>query len=223
VFFAGDAAHSHSPMGGQGVNLGIQDAVNLGWKLAATLRDRALEHLLDTYHTERHPVAARMLESIRAQGLLVNARGDQEIDAVRDLVIDLLRLPDANHHISGLMSGLDIQYPGMGPRMPDLDLETTAGPTRVHELLHSGRGVLLTLAGRAPAPNGWSDRVDSVEATTPEQFDAAAVLIRPDGYIAWRDTDGVPVETALDRWFGSRRTALEHDREFTAISQGHGL
>ena len=114
VFFAGDAAHIHLPIGGQGVNLGIQDAVNLGWKLAATVHGWAPAGLLDTYHAERHPVAARVLHNTRAQGVIMNPGRDQDLAAVRDMFTDLLRLPEANRYISGMMSGLDVRYPGLG-------------------------------------------------------------------------------------------------------------
>ncbi|KAA0081778.1 FAD-binding protein [Mycolicibacterium sp. P9-64] len=200
VFFAGDAAHIHMPFGGQGVNLGIQDAVNLGWKLAATARGWAPDGLLDSYHTERHPVAARVLHNTRAQGVLNNPSQDPDVAAVRDLFTDLLRLPDANRFISGMMSGLDTQYPGVGPRMIDLDLTTKDGPTRVSRLMNAGRGLLLSLDGAARSIDRWADRVDHVAATTDD--DLGAVLIRPDGYIAWSSTDPRPLETVLAQWFG---------------------
>ncbi|MDJ0382032.1 FAD-dependent monooxygenase [Streptomyces sp. G-G2] len=200
VFFAGDAAHIHMPIGGQGVNLGTQDAVNLGWKLAATVRGWAPEGLLDTYHAERHPIGARVLRHTRAQAVLLNAGRDEEVAALRDIVTDLVRLPEGNRFISGLMSGLDIQYPGLGPRMIDVDLTTEDGPTRVSALTHSGRGLLLSFDGKDRRIDGWADRVDHVAATTDEDIDA--VLIRPDGYIAWSATDTTPLETALARWFG---------------------
>ncbi|PXX71345.1 2-polyprenyl-6-methoxyphenol hydroxylase-like FAD-dependent oxidoreductase [Nocardia tenerifensis] len=200
VFFAGDAAHIHLPIGGQGVNLGIQDAVNLGWKLAATVRGWAPEGLLDSYHTERHPVAARVLRTIRAQSLILNPTQDEDLATVRDLFIDLLRLPDTNHYISGLMSGLDLRYPGLGPRMLDLDLTTADGPTRVSDLMHGGRALLLSLDDTPRSIEHWSDRVDHVSAKS--DGDATTVLIRPDGYIAWSATDDEPLEAALTRWFG---------------------
>lgn len=200
VFFAGDAAHIHMPFGGQGVNLGIQDAVNLGWKLAATVRGWAPEGLLDSYHTERHPVAARVLQNTRAQGVLNNPSQDPDVAAVRDMFTDLLRLPDANRFISGMMSGLDTQYPGLGPRMIDLDLTTQDGPTRVSRLMNSGRGLLLSLDDTPRSIDRWADRVDHVTAKADEDIDA--VLIRPDGYIAWSATDRQPLEAALAQWFG---------------------
>ncbi|MFJ5927645.1 FAD-dependent oxidoreductase [Kitasatospora sp. NPDC092948] len=203
VLFAGDAAHIHMPIGGQGVNLGIQDAVNLGWKLAATVRGWAPEGLLDSYHTERHPVAARVLQHTRAQAVLLNPGRDEEVAAVRDIVTDLLRLPEANRVISGLMSGLDIQYPGLGTRMIDLDLTTKDGPTRVSRLMHPGRGLLLSLDGKHRSLDGWNNRLDHVTAKATEGIDNLdAVLIRPDGYIAWPHADGTPLEAALTRWFG---------------------
>ncbi|NUP29569.1 MAG: monooxygenase [Nocardia sp.] len=201
VFFAGDAAHIHLPIGGQGVNLGIQDAVNLGWKLAAAVRGWAPAGLLDSYHTERHPVAARVLRTTRAQSLIMNPSQDEDLATVRDIFTDLLRLPEANHFVAGMMSGLDIQYTGLGPRMIDLDLSTPDGPTRVGRLLRSGRGLLLCLDGIPRSIDRWSDRVDQIVAEADEG--AATVLIRPDGYIAWSATDTEPLETALTRWFGA--------------------
>jgi hypothetical protein len=200
VLFAGDAAHIHLPFGGQGINLGIQDAVNLGWKLAATVRGWAPQGLLDSYHSERHPVAARVLHNTRAQSVLNNPSQDQDLATVRDMFTDLLRLPEANRFISGMMSGLDTQYPGLGPRMIDLDLTTPNGPTRVSGLMHSGRGLLLSLDDTPRSIDRWADRVDHVTAKADEDIDA--VLIRPDGYIAWSGTDGQPLETVLARWFG---------------------
>ncbi|MEV5842534.1 FAD-dependent monooxygenase [Streptomyces sp. NPDC051985] len=203
VFFAGDAAHIHAPIGGQGVNLGVQDAVNLGWKLAAEVRGWAPAGLLDSYHDERHPVAARVLEHTRAQAVLMNPGQDEEIAAVRALTTELLRLPDTNRYLSGVMSGLDTRYPGVGPRMIDLELTTESGPTRVSRLMHSGRGLLLSLDARQRSVGHRSDRVEHVAAKTDEDVAGAeALLIRPDGYVAWSTTDGGPLETALTRWFG---------------------
>jgi len=201
VFFAGDAAHIHLPVGGQGVNLGIQDAVNLGWKLAATVRGWAPDGLLDSYHAERRPVGERVLHNTRAQSVIMNPSRDANLAAMRDMFTDLIRLPDANRFISGMVSGLDVQYPGVGPRMIDLDLTTQDGPTRVSRLMHAGRGLLLSFDDNPRSIGGWADRVDHVTAKTDE--DIGAVLIRPDGYIAWSVTDGQPLDTALARWFGS--------------------
>lgn len=204
VLFAGDAAHIHLPIGGQGLNLGIQDAVNLGWKLAATIHGWAPDGLLDTYHAERYPIAAQVLRTTQAQGVILNSARDENIAAVREMFTELLRLPDTNRFISGLMSGLDIRYPGLGPRMIDLDLTTENGPARVSDLLHSGRGVLLSLDGAPRSIDAWSGRVDHIiakaDAATVTEF--PAVLIRPDGYIAWTATDAEPLEAALTRWFG---------------------
>ncbi|MFI6996007.1 FAD-dependent monooxygenase [Nocardia sp. NPDC050175] len=200
VFFAGDAAHIHLPIGGQGVNLGVQDAVNLGWKLAAAVHGWAPEGLLDSYHTERYPVAARVLRTTRAQGVILNSDQNENVAAVRDMFTDLLRLPEANYFVSGLMSGLDTQYAGLGPRMIDLDLTTPDGPTRMSHLMHSGRGLLLSLDDTPRSIERWSDRVDHVTAKA--DGNTTSVLIRPDGYIAWSAADEQPLETALTRWFG---------------------
>ncbi|GAA2622266.1 FAD-dependent monooxygenase [Streptomyces axinellae] len=206
VLFAGDAARIHMPIGGQGVNLGIQDAMNLGWKLAGTIRGWAPAALLDSHHEERHPAAARVLRHTRAQRMLMNVAGDEEIGAVRELMTELLRLPDTHRYISGMMSGLDLQYPGVGPRLIDVDLTTEDGPTRASRLPHSGHGLLLSLDGRPRQVGDRSDRVEHVMAEPVE--DAAAVegagalLIRPDRYLAWTGTDDTPLDTALTRWFG---------------------
>jgi 2-polyprenyl-6-methoxyphenol hydroxylase-like FAD-dependent oxidoreductase len=200
VFFAGDAAHIHLPLGGQGVNLGIQDAVNLGWKLAAAVQGWAPDGLLESYHAERRPVADRVLHNTRAQSVIMNAAQDENVAAVRELFIDLLQLPEANRAISGMMSGLDVHYPGLGPRMIDLDLTTEEGPSRVSRLMHSGRGLLLSFDDTPRSVGRWADRVDHVRAKTDEAIDA--VLIRPDGYIAWSATDDQPLEAALAQWFG---------------------
>lgn len=200
IFFAGDAAHIHLPIGGQGVNLGIQDAFNLGWKLAAAVRGTAPDGLVDTYHAERAPVAARVLHNTRAQAVLANPGQNEDIAAVREIFIDLIRLPEANRLISGMVSGLDVQYPGVGPRMIDLDLTTDEGPTRVSRLMRSGRGLLLCLDGEPRSIGGRADRIDQVAATAGEDIDA--VLVRPDGYIAWTAADVRPLEAALAQWFG---------------------
>ncbi|MFD7591009.1 FAD-dependent monooxygenase [Kitasatospora sp. NPDC059811] len=203
AFFAGDAAHIHMPIGGQGVNLGLQDAVNLGWKLAGTIRGWAPAGLLDSYHEERHPVAARVLRHTRAQAVIMNPGRDEELGTVRELVTELLGLPDTNRYVSGMMSGLDLRYPGVGPRLIDLDLTTEDGPTRASRLMCSGRGLLLSLDGRRRSVGDRSDRVEHVMAKTDEDVDSAgALLVRPDGYLAWTDTDGTPLDTALARWFG---------------------
>ncbi|MBZ4015349.1 FAD-dependent monooxygenase [Streptomyces purpurogeneiscleroticus] len=220
VVLAGDAAHIHLPAGGQGMNTSIQDAVNLGWKLAAVAQGRAPESLLDTYHEERHAVGRRLLMNTRAQGLLFLSGA--EIQPLRDVLNELIGYEDVSRHLAAMVSGLEIRYetsggthPLLGRRMPDLALTRPDGRTTGSTaLLHSGRGVLLDLAdnpvlrGRAA---GWSDRVDLITATaTPaEGSDLAgttAVLVRPDGYVAWAapgSHDDLPM--SLERWFGPAR------------------
>ncbi|GAA3829820.1 MULTISPECIES: FAD-dependent monooxygenase [Amycolatopsis] len=197
ILFAGDAAHIHPPLGGQGLNLGVQDAVNLGWKLAATVHGWAPDDLLDTYQEERHPAAARVLHHTSAQRVLAVPNPSEDVAALRDIFTDLLRLPDTNHYLAGMMSGLDA-----AGRVPDADLRTGAGSTRLSALLRSGRGLLLDLTGGHPLPPGWSDRVDRVRAEPDHQLTESALLIRPDGYRCWTP-DGGPLDTALTRWFGA--------------------
>ena len=208
VLFAGDAAHIHPPLGGQGLNLGIQDAFNLGWKLAATLQGRAPDGLLDSYHTERHPVAAQVLHHTSAQRVLADPRPSEDVAALRDIVTDLLRLPDTNRHLAGLMSGLSLRYPLpgghplTGQRMPDADLVTAAGPARLSALLGPGHALLLDLADAVPADLELPARIAHIRATSATDLGAAALLIRPDGYVSWATdtrtpTDGAPVLTAI--------------------------
>ncbi|MGW5662171.1 FAD-dependent monooxygenase [Streptomyces sp. NPDC003758] len=191
VLFAGDAAHIHPPLGGQGLNLGIQDAFNLGWKLAAAVQDRAPSGLLDSYHAERHPVGAQVLHHTSAQRVLADPNPSEDVAALRDIFIDLLRLPDANRHLAGMMSGLSLRYelpgkhPLTGQRMPDADLVTEAGSTRLSALFGSGHAVLLDLAGAVPADFALPPRVDLVHATCTDDLGAATLLIRPDGYVCW--------------------------------------
>jgi 3-(3-hydroxy-phenyl)propionate hydroxylase len=219
VLLAGDAAHVHSPMGGQGLNIGVQDAVNLGWKLAQVVKENSPERLLDTYHAERHPVAARVLRNIMAQIAL--SRCDDRTDALRDTMSELLSMEEPRKWVAAMMSGLDIHYdndigvghPLLGRRMPDLDLLTAEGPMRVFSLLHDARPVLLNL-GDTPGFDitPWADRVQSIDATYVGPWELpvigavtppAAVLIRPDGYVAWA---GYPTQVgltdALTTWFG---------------------
>lgn len=210
VLLAGDAAHIHLPAGGQGINLGVQDAANLGWKLAARVHGHT--DLLDTYHDERHPVAARVLANTRAQGVLMGP-GDPDVGALRDLLTDLLRLPAANHAVTGMISGLDVRYalagkphPLLGARMPDLDLDTTTGPVRLSALQHDGRGILLDRTGRlAATARPWSTRIRYVAAQVAEP-DADALLIRPDGHVCWTAADDDPTD-ALTYWFGAPNPA----------------
>ena len=170
VLLAGDAAHVHPPQGGQGLNIGVQDAVNLGWKLAQVVDGTSPESLLDTYHAERHPVGARVLRNTMAQVALSSP--DDRHQALRDTMTELLSMDEPRRRIAGMLSGLDIHYdlgeghPLLGRRMPDLDLQTADGPTRVFTLLHDARPVLLNLG----APGGfdiapWADRVRLVDAT----------------------------------------------------------
>jgi FAD binding domain len=220
LLFAGDAAHIHPPMGGQGLNLGVQDAMNLGWKLAAQLRGDAPAGLLDSYHAERHPVAARVLAMTRAQSVLMSPPPDaDDVHALRDIMTDLARLPDANRHLAGMMSGLDLRYetstsddhPLVGTRMVDLSLETADGPTTVSTLLRSGRGLLLELgaADAGEAADAVHPRVDRVVARVVGSpvgatVGADRVLVRPDGYVCWAGSDpSDSPEAALRRWFGA--------------------
>src|SRR6185312_4682895 len=169
VLLAGDAAHVHSPMGGQGLNLGVQDAVNLGWKLAQVVQGISPESLLDTYHAERHPVGARVIRKNLAQTAL--SRGDVRMDAVRETLSELLKMDEPRKRYAALMSGLDIHYdlgeghPLLGRRMPDLEVLTAGGPQRVFPLLHGARPVFLDLAEPGAFDLGpWSDRVQRVAA-----------------------------------------------------------
>ncbi|MBE1500525.1 2-polyprenyl-6-methoxyphenol hydroxylase-like FAD-dependent oxidoreductase [Amycolatopsis lexingtonensis] len=193
VLFAGDAAHIHPPLGGQGLNLGVQDAMNLGWKLAATVRGTAPAGLLDTYHAERHPAAARVLRHTAAQRVFTAPDRSENVEALREIVVDLMRTPDGNRYFSGLLSGLGLGYPG-AHRVPDLDLTTAAGPARLSELLRDGRGLLLDL-GDHPVPAGFTGQVRRVRASTgDDEYRGRLLLVRPDGYAV------DPAE--LGRWFG---------------------
>jgi 2-polyprenyl-6-methoxyphenol hydroxylase-like FAD-dependent oxidoreductase len=217
VLLAGDAAHVHSPVGGQGLNTGVQDAVNLGWKLAQVVHQTAPESLLDTYHAERHPVAARVLRTTMAQTALM--RADDRIEALRDTVSELLSMDEPRRRFAAMMSGLDIHYdlgeghPLLGRRMPDLDLVTANGPLRVFTLLHDARPVLLNLGEPGGFDIGpWADRVQFVDAQFGGTWELpvigavtapTAVLIRPDGYVAWvGDGTQLGLADALTTWFG---------------------
>jgi 2-polyprenyl-6-methoxyphenol hydroxylase-like FAD-dependent oxidoreductase len=219
VLLAGDAAHVHSPMGGQGLNTGVQDAVNLGWKLAQVVNGTSPESLLDSYHAERHPVGARVLQHTMAQTAL--ARQNARTDALRDTVAALLGFDEPRRFLAGQISGLDIHYdlgeghPLLGRRMPDLDLVTADGPRRVYTLLHDARPALLNLAApRALDITPWADRVQSVDAGYDFPWELpvigavpapSAVLIRPDGYVAWvGDGSDAGLVDALTTWFGPR-------------------
>jgi 2-polyprenyl-6-methoxyphenol hydroxylase-like FAD-dependent oxidoreductase len=217
VLLVGDAAHVHYPAGGQGLNIGVQDAVNLGWKLAQVVNQTSPESLLDTYHAERHPVAAIVLRTTMAQVALL--RTDDRTNALRETMSELLGMDEPRERVGAMMSGLDIHYdlgeghPLLGRRMPDLDLVTADGPLRVFTLLHDARPVLLNLG----EPGGfditpWADRVKLIDATYVGTWELpalgtvtapTAVLIRPDGHVAWvGDLTQLGGADALTTWFG---------------------
>ncbi|HSY81434.1 MAG TPA: FAD-dependent monooxygenase [Gemmatimonadaceae bacterium] len=217
ILLAGDAAHVHAPDGGQGLNIGVQDAVNLGWKLAQVVKRTSPESLLDTYHTERHPVAERVLRNTMASVAL--RRGDERTKALRDAMAELLGMDEPRTRFAAMLSGLDVHYdlgeghPLLGRRMPDLDVVTANGPVRVFTLLHNARPVLLNLG----EPGGfditpWANRVQLIDATYTGTWELpaigavtapGAVLIRPDGYVAWvGDRTQVGLVGALATWFG---------------------
>jgi 3-(3-hydroxy-phenyl)propionate hydroxylase len=218
VLLAGDAAHVHSPAGGQGLNTGVQDAVNLGWKLAQVIHGTSPESLLDSYHAERHPVAARVLKNSLAQTAL--ARGDERTKALHDNLSELLQLDEPRKRYAGMMSGLDIHYdfgaghPLLGRRMPDLDLVTAAGPQRVFTLLHAGRPIVLNLGMAGALDVGpWLERLQYIDARYEGTWELpvlgtvaapSAVLIRPDGHVAWvgEGTDQ-GLREALTTWCGA--------------------
>ncbi|GLV73119.1 FAD-dependent oxidoreductase [Streptomyces hygroscopicus] len=205
VLFAGDAAHIHPPLGGQGLNLGVQDAFNLGWKLAATLRGRAPAGLLDSYHAERHPVAAGVLRHTSAQRLLADVRPDSEdAAALRDIFIDLMRLPDTNRYLAGLMSGLALRYeipgarhPLAGQRVPDAELVTASGTARLSSFFGAGHAVLLDVSGLVPDGVRLPGHLDLVRAKSPADLGAGALLFRPDGYVCWAADDAAACEEGL--------------------------
>ena len=222
VLLAGDAAHVHGPQGGQGLNTGVQDAVNLGWKLAQVVNKTSHESLLDTYHSERHPVGARVLHNTMAQVAL--SRIDERSQALRDTMLEQLSMDEPRKRIAGMISGLDIHYdlgeghPLLGRRMPDLDLVTANGPLRVFTLLHDARPVLLNLG----EPGGfditpWADRARLIDAEYVGKWELpvfggvtapTAVLVRPDGYVAWvGDGTDLGLPDALSTWFGPATAA----------------
>lgn len=222
VLLAGDAAHVHPPMGGQGLNIGVQDAVNLGWKLAQVVKETSPENFLDTYHAERHPIAARVLRSTMAQVAL--RRRDDRSMVLGDTVAELLRMDEPRRRLVAEVSGLDVHYdlghadiekthPLLGRRMPDLDLITANGPLPLFTLLHDARPVLLNLDEPGTFDiSAWADRVQLVDAKYVGKWELpalgpvaapAAVLIRPDGYVAWvGDLTQRGLADALTTWFG---------------------
>ena len=222
VLLAGDAAHVHPPMGGHGLNIGVQDAVNLGWKLAQVVKRSSPENLLDTYHAERHPVAARVLRITMAYVAL--QRPDERTKALGDTFSELVRLNEVRRRLAAEMSGLDVHYdfgeghPLLGRRMPDLDLVTANGPLRVFTLLHDARPVLINLGQPSLGEPGgfditpWTDRVQLIDAKYGGTWELpaigavpapTAVLVRPDGYVAWvGDRTRAGLADALTTWFG---------------------
>jgi hypothetical protein len=217
VLLAGDAAHVHAPDGGQGLNIGVQDAVNLGWKLAQVVKQTSPASLLDTYQAERHPVAARVLRNTMASVAL--RRPDERTQALRDTMAELLSMDAPRKRFAAMMSGLDVHYdlgeghPPLGRRMPDLDLVTANGLLRVFSLLYDARPLLLNLG----EPGGvditaWADRVQLIDAEYAGTWELpalgtvaapGAVLIRPDGYVAWvGDRTQRGLTEALTTWFG---------------------
>ncbi len=222
VLLAGDAAHVHPPQGGQGLGTGVQDAVNLGWKLAQVVNKTSPESLLDTYHAERHPVGARVLHNTMAAVALSSP--DDRHQALRDTMTELLSMDEPRRRIGAMLSGLDIRYdlgdghPLLGRRMPDLDLRTADGPTRVFTLLHDARPVLLNLGEPGDFDIfPWANRVRFVDAkhagvwelpVVGEVAAPPAVLIRPDGHVAWAgDLTDPELPQALATWFGAANPA----------------
>ncbi|GAB3056696.1 FAD-dependent monooxygenase [Intrasporangium mesophilum] len=221
VLIAGDAAHIHPPTGGQGIGLGVQDAVNLGWKLAHVVKGVSPEALLDSYQAERHPATARVLSNVMVQAFL--QRGDTRTEATRDTFAEMLSFGGPRAQLAGLLSGLDVVYdmepdvgdghPLLGRRMPDLDLATPLGPQRAFDLLHDARPVLLNLGEPGSIDiSPWADRVHRVDADYSGPWTLpvvgavtapTAVLVRPDGHVAWvgNGTQTGLVE-ALTAWFG---------------------
>lgn len=201
VLLAGDAAHIHPPTGGQGLNLGVQDAFNLGWKLAAEVHGWAPEGLLDSYHSERHPVGAAVLDNTRAQITLLGT--DPGATALRALYTKLMGFEEVNRYMTGMITALDIRYDVgeghalLGRRMPDVELKDGR---RLYSLMHRGRGLLVDRTGRLSVA-GWADRVDHVVGG--EDLDMPAVLLRPDGHVVWAGEDQQELLDRLPRWFGA--------------------
>jgi 2-polyprenyl-6-methoxyphenol hydroxylase-like FAD-dependent oxidoreductase len=218
VLLAGDAAHVHYPVGGQGLNTGVQDAVNLGWKLAQVVKGTSPGSLLDTYHAERHPVAARVLRNTIAQVALL--RPNDYVKTLGEIITELLTLEEPRRRFAAMVSGLDIRYdlgeghPLLGRRMPDLDLVTPAGTVRAFSLLHDAHPVLLNLGKLWGFDSStWANRVLAIDAKYAGDWELpglglvaapAAVLIRPDGHVAWvGDGTDTGLRDALTTWFGA--------------------
>jgi 2-polyprenyl-6-methoxyphenol hydroxylase-like FAD-dependent oxidoreductase len=220
VLLAGDAAHVHPPVGGQGLNSGVQDAVNLGWKLAQVVKQQSPEGLLDTYHAERHPVAARVIRNTMAQVALLD-RLNERVKALRETMTELLSMDEPRKQYGAMMAGLDIRYdfgdghPLLGRRMPDLDLVTASGRVRLFALLHDARPVLLSFGESESCSDltlpVWAKHAKAIDATYDGAWELPAigsvtapiaVLIRPDGYVAWV---GKSAETSLSGVIGSSR------------------
>jgi hypothetical protein len=203
VLLAGDAAHIHPPTGGQGLNLGVQDAFNLGWKLAAAVHGWAPEGLLDSYHAERHPVGARVLDNTRAQITLLGT--DPGATALRELFSKLMDFEEVNRYVTGMITAVGVRYDFgedeghelLGRRLRDVQLKRG----RLYELMHGGRGLLLDQTGRLSVA-GWADRVDHVVDVS-EELDVPAVLLRPDGHVAWAGEDQADLLSRMPRWFGA--------------------
>ncbi|MFE2036892.1 rifampin monooxygenase [Streptomyces scopuliridis] len=201
VLLAGDAAHIHPPTGGQGLNLGVQDAFNLGWKLAAAVNGWAPEGLLDSYHAERHPVGARVLDNTRAQITLLGT--GPGATALRELFSKLMDFEEVNRYVTGIITAVEVRYDFgeghelLGRRMRDVGLKRG----RLYELMHDGRGLLLDQTGRLSVA-GWADRVDHVVDVS-EELDVPAVLLRPDGHVAWVGEDQQDLLSRLPQWFGA--------------------
>ncbi|WP_217139876.1 FAD-dependent monooxygenase [Streptomyces sp. AC627_RSS907] len=217
ILFAGDAAHKQMPIGGQALNLGMQDAFNLGWKLALVVRGKAPDTLLDSYHTERHEVGRRVLANIRAQALML--LGGPEVNPLRALLGELIALEDGRRHLAGMISGLDVRYdvggpdhPLLGARLPCTEVHARERLVSTAQLVRSGGGVLLDLTGgrggRLTGIDGWSDRI-TVLAARPSPGSSLEgtdrVLVRPDGHVAWAGSGTDGLAEALTRWFGPPR------------------
>ncbi|WP_329556197.1 rifampin monooxygenase [Streptomyces sp. NBC_00696] len=211
VLLAGDAAHIHPPTGGQGLNLGVQDAFNLGWKLAAAVNGWAPEGLLDSYHSERHPVGARVIANTRAQITLLGT--DPGATALRELLSTLMDFEEVNTYVTEMITAVAIRYDFgeghelLGRRLRDMQLKQG----RLYELMHTGRGLLLDRTGRLSVA-GWADRVDYVVDAV-EELDAPAVLLRPDGHVAWVGDDQEDLLGNLPRWFGTPRLDAANPRD----------